>query len=95
MHGETARTARICCKEHNTALGRRANSNLWEHCLLAHGGHEAEFGYKVSRTFHRDSLLRQIDEAVRLEEEEGTILNDKMEFVKPFGIQVKATRMGQ
>ena len=43
------------------------------------------------RRFHRDSLLRQIEEAWRLENEEGTLLNDKLEFVKPFGVQLKAT----
>ena len=55
---------------------------------------EAEFEYKVERCFHRDSLLRQIEEAERLENEQGSLLNDKMEFVRPYGIQVKATRMG-
>ena len=94
MHGETNRTARVRCLEHKSALLRRDNSNLWEHCVAQHSGQQAEFGYKVTRGFHRDSLLRQIDEAWRLENEEGTILNDKLEFVKPFGIQLKATRMG-
>ena len=94
MHGETNRTARVRCLEHKSALLRRDNSNLWEHCVKEHDGQPAEFAYKVTRTFHRDSLLRQIDEAWRLENEVGTILNDKMEFVKPFGVQLKATRMG-
>ena len=43
---------------------------------------------------HRDSLMRQIEEADRLECEQGSLLNDKMEFVQPYGLQVKATRMG-
>ena len=94
MHGETNRTARVRCLEHKSALMRRDNSNLWEHCVAKHGGQQAEFGYKVTRGFHRDSLLRQIDEAWRLENEDGTILNDKLEFAKPFGVQLKATRMG-
>ena len=94
MHGETNRTARVRCLEHKSAYMRRDNSNLWEHCVTEHGGQPAEFAYKVTRSFHRDSLLRQIDEAWRLENEEGTILNDKLEFVKPFGVQLKATRMG-
>ena len=94
MHGETNRTARVRCLEHKSALLRRDNSNLWEHCVKEHDGQMASFAYKVTRTFHRDSLLRQIDEAWRLENEAGTILNDKLEFVKPFGVQIKATRMG-
>ena len=94
MHGETSRSARVRCKEHKGALERKKNSNLWEHCILEHGGVEAEFEYKVEMSFHRDSLLRQIEEAERLENEQGSLLNDKMEFVRPYGIQVKATRMG-
>ena len=33
------------------------------------------------------------EEADRLESEEGTILNNKLEFVQPFAIQMRATRM--
>ena len=93
MHGETSRTAKIRCKEHRDALLRKKNSNLWEHCEEEHNGEIADFKYKVVRSFHRDSLLRQIEEAKRLESEEGTLLNDKLEFVQPFAIQLKATRM--
>ena len=93
MHGESSRTAKVRCKEHNDALMRRRNSNLWDHCVLEHQGQIAEFDYKVHRSFNRDSLLRQIEEAKRLETEEGSLLNDKMEFVQPFAIQLKATRM--
>ena len=94
MHGETSRSARVRCKEHKAALGRKKNSNLWDHCVLEHGSVEAEFEYRVERCFHRDSLMRQIEEADRLECEQGSLLNDKMEFVQPYGLQVKATRMG-
>ena len=94
MHGETSRTGRVRCSEHGAALERKNNSNLWDQCMLEHGGEQAEFKYKVERKFNKDSLLRQIEEAWRLESEQGTILNDKMEFVQPFGVQLKATRMG-
>ena len=46
MHGETNRTARVRCLEHKSALTRRDNSNLWEHCLTEHSGQQAEFAYK-------------------------------------------------
>ena len=94
MHGETSQTGRIRCKEHRQALLKKKNSNVWEHCLEHHKGEMAQFEYKVNRNFHRDSLLRQIEEADRLEHELGTILNDKLEFVQPFAMQVKTTRMG-
>ena len=83
MHGETNRRAKIRCSEHQAALEKRENSNLWTHCVKEHGGQQVEFSYKVERRFHRDSLLRQIEEAWRLESEEGTLLNDKLEFIKP------------
>ena len=49
MQDEMSRTSRIRCGEHKAALVKRENSNLWEY-----GG--SEFGYKVKRSFHRDSL---------------------------------------
>ena len=76
MHGETSRTGKVRCKEHKDALMRKRNSILWEHYQTEHQGELAEFKYKVHRSFHRDSLLRQIEEAKRLENEEGTLLND-------------------
>ena len=60
---------------------------------MEHQSDEAEFEYKVHRCFNRDSLMRQIEETKRLESEEGTLLNDKLEFVQSFAIQLKDTRM--
>ena len=94
MHGEMARSSRVRCKEYKAELQRREASNLWDHFKLEHNGDVAQFSYKVERNFHHDTLLRQIEEAMRIDEETGSLLNDKMEFVKPFGIQLKATRMG-
>ena len=36
MHGETNRTAKVRCSEHRSALQRKDNSNLWEHCVKEH-----------------------------------------------------------
>ena len=36
MHGETARTSRVRCKEHKAALEKKESSNLWDHCNLEH-----------------------------------------------------------
>ena len=49
MHGESGRTARIRCSEHQEALKRKKNSNLWEHYMTEHRGVLAEFEYKVDR----------------------------------------------
>ena len=57
-----------------------------------HGGQVVEFGYRVSGRF-RDPLLRQLDEAVRIEEESGLLLNSKNEWVRPAGVQHRVERM--
>ena len=75
-------------------MERKKNPNLWKHCQEHHNGEIANFKYKMHRSFHRDSLLRQIEEVDSLEHEEGSILNDKLEFVQPFTVQAKAWRMG-
>ena len=62
MDGETNRTARIRYNEHRVALEKRDKSNLWDHCVMHHQGEEGKFEYKADRGFHRDSLLKQIDE---------------------------------
>ena len=72
---------------------KKKNSNLWEHCVEAHGGREVEFGYKVDRNFQCDILGRQLDEAMRIESEPGTLLNDKREWVRPATVQLLARGM--
>ena len=78
----------------NTGQRWRERTKAMYGTFVSWNGIESEFKYKVERGFHWDSVLRQIDEALRLEEEAGTILNDKLEFVKPCGIQMRDTRMG-
>ena len=91
MHGETGRTARIRCGEHRDKLEGRKGA-LWDHCVSFHGGQVVKFGYRVSGLF-RDPLLRQLDEAVRIEEESGLLLNSKNEWVRPAGVQHRVERM--
>ena len=93
MHGETGRCARVKCGEHIAALMRKKNSNLWEHCVAKHNGQMVKFGCEVTNHFKNDPLGRQLDEAKRIQEEAGELLNDKNEWVRPAGFAYFVTRM--
>ena len=94
MHGETGRCAKVRCGEHAEALKRGDwDSRLWEHCKEVHKGERVEFGYKVVRSFENDVLGRQLDEALRIEKEEGKLLNNKREWVRPAGVRFNVERM--
>ena len=63
--GETAPNAYTRGKEHIKLLHEKEqNSPLWSHCLKEHNGHIQQFTMNVVRTFHRDSMMRQITEAI-------------------------------
>ena len=97
MHGVTGRCARVRCNEHYDALVRKKNSNLWEHCLEVHGGKTVNFRFNVANTFVRDPLARQLDEARRILQEasknDSTIMNDKLEWVRPAGVAISVSKM--
>ena len=67
--GETASNAFTRGEKHLTDLnGRNAkNSPLWKHCRDRHGSVVQEFRMKVTGTFKNDAMLRQISEAVQIE----------------------------
>ena len=93
MHGESSRCARVRCGEHYAALRRGKNSNRFEHVRDFHNGDESvEFGFEVTSLFQRDTLGRQLEEAMRIESFGGTRLNDKEEWVQPASITVGAYR---
>ena len=93
MHGESSRCARVRCGEHYAALRRGKNSNLFEHVRDFHNGDESvEFGFEVTGLFQRDTLGRQLEEAMRIESFGGTRMNDKEEWVQPASITVGAYR---
>ena len=85
MHGETGRCARVRCNEHFDALMKKKNSNLWDHCVSAHGGNIVDFRFDVSGSFRQDPLSRQLDEARRLMEEAG---RDGWVWVRPAGVSI-------
>ena len=94
MDGETGRTAKMRCGEHLAAMrSKKQSSNLREHCEAVHDGEEVPFGCAVVARFPGDPLSRQIQEAVRIDHQEGTSMNDKSEFVRPAGVRIRAERM--
>ena len=94
MDGETGRTAKKRCKEHLNAMRSvRQTSNLREHCEAEHDGVFVPFGCKVVALYPGDPLSRQIQEAVRIDCQQGTSLNDQSEFTRPAGIRMTAQRM--
>ena len=45
----------------------RNNSPLWKHCRDVHANELQEFQMKVTGTFKNDAMLRQITEAVKID----------------------------
>ena len=81
--GETSYNAYTRGQEHQSRLAARDvnNSPLWRHCLEQHGGEEQTFFMSVTGTFRNDAMLRQITEAVQINNmEEGERMNDRAEW---------------
>ena len=71
--------------EENTFNRLRARdlngSPLWRHCLEQHGGEEQVFSMSVTGSFRNDAMLRQITEAVQINNmEERERMNDRAEW---------------
>ena len=57
------------------------NSPLWRHCLDEHEGEIQSFEMSVTGSFRNDSMLRQISEAVQIQNAPaGTLMNDRAEW---------------
>ena len=97
MHGETGQCGRVRCYQHQSALMRKKNSNLWEHCVEKHNGQILPFKYTVTSSFEMDPLSRQLDEARRIwreaQREDSILMNDKLEWLRPAGVVVTASRI--
>ena len=66
--GETACNAHTRGGEHMGRLAAKdlSNSPLWRHCLEQHGGEVQTFLMSVTGTYRNDPMLRQITEAVQI-----------------------------
>ena len=67
--GESADSAYTRGDKHRSDLNARnvTNSPLWRHCRDIHDGVMQDFRMNVTGTFRNDAMLRQITEAVQIE----------------------------
>ena len=80
--GETSKNAYTRGKEHISDLERKLESSIMlKHCQKVHGGRKEEFVMNVLGTYKNDTMLRQIYEAVRIDNV-GTdeLINSKTEW---------------
>ena len=57
------------------------NSPLWRHCLEEHNGEMQSFEMAITGTFKNDAMLRQISEAVQINNTDVNLLmNDRAEW---------------
>ena len=81
--GETAANGYTRGKKHMSDLvGRNvSNSPLWKHCLEEHDGELQTFQMSITGSYRNDAMLRQITEAVQIENTAtGTLMNDRAEW---------------
>ena len=84
-HGETSRNGYTRGGEHMKAYKRREDGSfMWKHCRNKHGGEDRRFKMKIDRTFRKDPLLRQITEAIEINDtDESHRMNSKAEWHLP------------
>ena len=81
--GETASNGYTRGGEHIGALEARdsRNSPLWRHCVAEHRGETQEFGMTITGSYRNDAMLRQISEAVQINNmDPNTLMNDRAEW---------------
>ena len=66
--GETASNAYTRGKQHITNYNARnkEQSPMWRHCLEKHRGQQQQFTMSMTKSFKYDSMMRQITEAVQI-----------------------------
>ena len=80
--GETSYNGYKRGKEHTYLLnGRSEKSPLWKHCERDHNREIQTFSMKVTGTYRNDAMLRQISEAVQIENTEtDSLINTRAEW---------------
>ena len=83
--GETGRSAYCRGLDHLRGLrNRRPDNVLWKHVANVHGGDiNQEFEMNVLNSYGRDNTTRMTDEAMRIREARGVLLNSKAEYRQP------------
>ena len=81
-NGETFKNTFARGKEHlDDYEKKRSSSVMWKHCQKKHGGVEQQFNMRVVDCSRRDPMMRQILEAIHINElPEDKRMNDKKEW---------------
>ena len=62
-------------------LRNRKNSPLWRHCLEVHNGKVQQFSMSVTETHRNDCMMRQITEAVQINNlDPNRLMNTRVEM---------------
>ena len=80
--GETGRNCFIRGREHLKGYKEKKEGNvLWEHDKEFHGGEgKTKYEMKVGRVYGKDNTRRKINEAGRIEGNEGIVMNGRGEY---------------
>ena len=80
--GQTGRNCYVRGKEHLRGYANRKEGNvMWEHDKEFHGGEgETEFKMVVGRVYGRDNTRRMVNEAARIEGNDGVVMNSRNEY---------------
>ena len=71
-------------EHHEDYKNRTEGSHMWKHCMQKHNGEGREFSMRIDRTFRKDPLLRQITEAIAIQDtDEEHRMNSKSEWHLP------------
>ena len=84
-HGESSRNGYTRGGEQFAGFKKHVEGNpMWKHCVQKHGGEERSFKMKIDRTFRKDPMLRQITEAIEINDTpEENRMNSKAEWHLP------------
>ena len=84
-HGETSKNAYTRGREHEADYRLHSEkSHMWKHCVLDHDGEEQTFTMHIDKTFRKDPLLRQITEAIAIQDTgEERRMNSRAEWRQP------------
>ena len=81
--GETASNGYTRGTEHLEKLAARNvdQSPMWRHCVEEHGGELQSFMMSVTRSFKNDAMIRQISEAVQINNTDpNSLMNNRAEW---------------
>ena len=81
-HGESSKNGYCRGKEHESDYRNHLErSHMWKHCVLKHDSEEQSFAISIDKTFRRDPLLRQITEAIAIQDTpEENRMNSRSEW---------------